>query len=112
MTGTSDPIHPLNDGYGHGIGTSLPPVQSILDEAKALTSGDRNRDYGHPADDYGRTAAMWSAILGVEVTARQAILCMVAVKISRLCHSPDHRDSVVDVAGYADCYQRVTERGG
>lgn len=77
----------------------LPKATSILVEAESLTEGARNKDYGHPLDDYNRTAALWSAILGREVTAQQAILCMVAVKISRECHVPK-RDNRVDGAGY------------
>ncbi len=84
--------------------------ETILEEAARLTSGDRDGTYGPPADDYGRTAAMWSAILGIPVTAEQAILCMIAVKISRLCNSPEHRDSLVDLAGYARCYEKVRDR--
>ena len=29
---------------------------------------------------------------------------MIAVKLSRLCHTPNHRDSIVDIAGYSNCY--------
>lgn len=85
-------------------------AETILDEAARLTSGDRDGTYGHPADDYGRTAMIFSAVLGVPVTAEQAILCMMGVKMSRLCHTTDHRDSVVDIAGYARCYERCLER--
>lgn len=83
---------------------------NILHEADRLTSGDRNKSYGHPLTDYTRTARLWSAILGIEVTALQAQLCMCAVKISRLCHSPDHIDSLTDLAGYARTYQMSLER--
>jgi len=74
--------------------------ESILEEAQRLVHGDRGKDYGHPLDDFSRTALMWSAILGFEVTAQQVGLCMVALKISRHCHKPK-RDNLVDMAGYA-----------
>jgi len=83
---------------------------SILDEAKALVYGDRNDSYGHPFDDFSRTAKLWSVILGTEVKPEQVALCMIAVKISRLCQSPAHRDSVIDAAGYAATYQMVIDR--
>lgn len=83
---------------------------NILHEADRLTSGDRQKAYGHPLHDYQRTAKLWSAILGVEVSALQAQLCMCAVKISRLCNSPDHIDSLTDLAGYARTYQMSLER--
>ena len=83
---------------------------NILQEADKLTSGDRQKAYGHPLEDYRRTAKLWSAILGMEVTALQAQLCMCAVKISRLCNSSEHRDSLVDLAGYARTYEMSLER--
>uniref|UniRef100_A0A6M3JRA0 Putative structural protein n=1 Tax=viral metagenome TaxID=1070528 RepID=A0A6M3JRA0_9ZZZZ len=75
---------------------------TILKEADALVGGIRLVAYGHPLDDYTRTAAMWSAILGTEVTPEKAMLCMIAVKISRECNCPK-RDNRVDIAGYAKC---------
>lgn len=83
--------------------------ESILEEAHRLVYGDRQEAYGHPADDYGRTAQMWTAILGVPVTAKQAALCMCAVKISREVNSP-RRDNLVDLAGYACAAARIEAR--
>jgi len=83
--------------------------ESILLEADRITSQDRQKDYGHPLDDYRRTAKLWSAVLGVEVTASQAILCMILLKVSRECNK-HKRDNLVDVAGYAKCLEQVEER--
>ena len=68
-------------------------------EAIRLVYGDRNNDYGHPLDDFSKTATMWSVILGVEVTAEKVALCMVAVKISRQLNKPK-LDNIVDGIGY------------
>ena len=83
---------------------------SISDEAKRIVHGDRGGNYGHPWDDFSRSAAMWTPILGVEVTPEQVAMCLVAVKLSRLVETPGHHDSVVDVAGYAECLGMVQER--
>lgn len=74
---------------------------SALDRAKEIVYQDRQTMYGDPLPSARRTAAMWSAILGTEVTPQQVILCMVAMKISREVggHHPDH---IVDIAGYAE----------
>jgi hypothetical protein len=86
----------------------MPEQPTILEEAQFLTRGNRNSDYGHPLDDYIRTAKIWSAILGIEITAEQAMLCMIGVKLSRQCHRPK-RDNLVDICGYADCVDRAME---
>ena len=82
-------------------------TQKIVDIAKGLVYGDRGEAYGHPAEDYARVALIWSGILGVDITPVQAIQCMVGIKLSRLSNTPDHRDSWVDIAGYAECGDRI-----
>lgn len=82
-------------------------IGTALDTAKSLVYGDRQDSYGHPALDYAKTAKIWSGILGIEVTPLQAIQCMIGVKLSRLTNSPHHRDSWVDIAGYAECGDRI-----
>lgn len=79
-------------------------------EAARLVFGDRGAIYDHPAIDYGRTAEIFAAITGHELTVREAVLFMVAVKLSRIGAALEHdfgssivRDSIVDAAGYLDC---------
>ena len=85
-------------------------MNSLL-EADRLVHGERNRDYDHSADDFARTAAIWSAVLGVRVTPAQVGLCMIGVKLSR--ESPRHTlDNLVDIAGYAQTVAMVHERSG
>jgi hypothetical protein len=97
-------IHPDD-----GTTETLPAPEGILQEAIRITSGDRQKVYGHPSEDWTRTAKLWSAILGVEVTAQQCCLCMIAVKMSRLCKTPGHRDSIVDICGYSRCIELIHE---
>lgn len=85
---------------------SLDTTQNILEEANELVNGARQASYGHPLDDFTRTAKIWSAILGCEVSPEQVGLCMVAVKISRQCNRPK-RDNLVDMAGYAATIEMV-----
>lgn len=74
---------------------------SILEEAAAIVDGERRKLYGPPGEEFPRIAAMWSAILGVPITAQQVCLCTMAGKLIRLAATPSHRDSLVDVCGYA-----------
>lgn len=72
-----------------------------LSEAESLVNGRREHDYGSPQENYERIAALWSVIFGHDVTPEQVVLAMTQVKVSRLVKSPSHRDSWVDLAGYA-----------
>lgn len=94
-----------SDGKGCIVGLSL-FSETILEEAGRLTSGERNNDYGHPLDDFSRSAAMWSAILSIPVTPEQVGLCMIALKLARHCHAPK-RDNLTDAAGYARAIEMI-----
>lgn len=74
--------------------------QDILDEASRLTHGNRDKNYGTPLVNHQRIAAIWSVILGVDITPSQVALCMAGVKIARLVATPDHEDSFIDGAAY------------
>jgi hypothetical protein len=81
----------------------------FLDDAKVKVA-DRGEQYGSIADNFGKTAAIWSAILGIEVTPAQVGLCMAGLKISRLTYDPQSEDGWVDLAGYAACGGEVTRQ--
>lgn len=72
----------------------------ILAHAAALVDGPRNADYGDPVENHERIAALWSEVLGIEVTAEQVALCLIQLKIARLVNSPRHADSWLDICGY------------
>jgi hypothetical protein len=84
--------------------------ESILTEAERLVSGDRRKEYGHPADNFRDVATVWSVILGTEITPANVIDCMIALKICRAKQSGWKRDTYVDIAGYAKCRQLVEEK--
>jgi hypothetical protein len=73
---------------------------AILDEA-ATVIAERADAYGPPAASMAAIAARWSITLGRPVTPAPVVLCMIDLKLARLAHDPAHRDSVVDVIGYA-----------
>ncbi len=87
---------------------SLTP-KTVLMEANDLIFGAREQDYGDAQKSFGRVAAMWAVILECDVTPEQVCLCMAALKMVRLLHQPRHRDSVIDLAGYAGCYEKVMQ---
>lgn len=97
-------IYPISEQHGRMTIKldAAEPDEDILEEALRITSGDRNAAYGPPDQDFQRTAAIWSAIKGVEFEAREVAMFMVALKLSRETHQRK-RDNWVDIAGYARC---------
>ena len=87
---------------------------SVLLEAEGLVHGARQRDYGHPLDDFGCTAAMWSAWLShkyhrpINLSPEDVGMLMCMVKISREANAPK-RDNLVDLAGYAETVNMVLD---
>jgi len=82
---------------------------NILQTADNLVNGDRQEDYGHPIEDFSRTAKLWSAVKGVEFTAEDVAMFMICVKISRQVNKPKE-DNLVDLAGYAQTLQMVLDK--
>ena len=79
---------------------------NILQEADGIVNGDRQKFYGHPSDNHGCTALMWSGYLSrrynmkIELDVRDVCWLNALQKISRDANAPK-RDNLVDVAGYA-----------
>ena len=61
----------------------------------------RAEHYGDPKPNMERTAALWSAYLGHEVTAHDCCVLMILLKCSRSKVSA-HDDNYLDIAGYAE----------
>lgn len=51
---------------------------TILGQAEHVVNVERQGEHGDPVPNLERDATMWSAILGVDVTAEQVALCMIA----------------------------------
>lgn len=81
--------------------------KTVLQEANDAVFGPRQHYYGHPRENYKRISDLWSVIVGTTITPEQTGLMMIALKISRLMETPGHRDSYVDIAGYAEATARA-----
>jgi hypothetical protein len=88
--------------------------ESILDEAAALTAGDRQRHYDHPLRNHTRVARLWNAYLDCrrepygKISPEDAAMMMILVKIARHVYSPK-RDNLVDICGYARCLEQMAD---
>lgn len=79
----------------------------LLREA-AATIEARGSAYG-PADRmFASVAVRWTQVIGTTVTPSQVALCLIDLKLVRLIHDPRHRDSQVDIAGYAALLREVS----
>lgn len=84
-------------------------IPEVVLEAVAACNGPRNKSYGHALENFTNIAGLHSTVLKHPITPLQAILLMDNVKTSRLMHTPDHKDSIVDKIGYMICYWRCLE---
>jgi hypothetical protein len=117
LTEESSPVKPDND-TPEPLPTKASPRSSALREAEDLITGDRNNQYGPPTQDFDRTAKLLNALgyrrldAGYEVhdiLPSDVALIIAQVKVSRLMHSRNKRDSWVDLAGYAACGYECAE---
>lgn len=83
---------------------------NILEEAEKLINGERAADYGDASENFGRIADLWTAYHGAGFTRHDVAMMMTLVKVARMSGGY-HRDSVVDIAGYAALDERVSDRG-
>jgi hypothetical protein len=88
------------------LGAPAPDVKAaIADEAKRIVTGARRSAYGKPEQNFERIARFWTGYMlntgrDVEITAADVSPLMRLMKEARLCETPDHRDSFVDLVGY------------
>ena len=98
----------IEEIYGLAPGYTRPPETErarILAESEQLINGDRAKDYGDPNENFGRIANLWNAQfahkLNQPFTAQDVAYALIHLKMSRLANTPGHRDSLIDVCGYA-----------
>ena len=96
----------MEEASGAVLESSRP--ETVNEEAQRLITGDRNKTYDHPLDNFNRIARIWSVIFGIEVSEEQVGLAMVGVKIAREAYHPK-RDNLVDGAGYFGTVQMVID---
>lgn len=82
---------------------------AVLEAALVAVSG-RPASYGEPENSFGRLAEVYRAIFPERNwTASDVALALAALKLVRLSFHPEHRDSSVDLAGYAACQAECAE---
>lgn len=93
-------------------------MSNVLEEAKTIIYGDREKTYGHPSKNLLAIAAMWETYLSSRglwnddsdgLKPEDVAIMMVLLKAARLGNDPTHRDSLVDICGYAALVERCSE---
>ena len=86
---------------------------SVLQEAHKIIYGDREKTYGHPSKNLKTIAIMWNAYMDSvgerKLNAQDVAVMMILLKSARLANDPSHRDSVVDICGYAALIERCKD---
>jgi hypothetical protein len=105
----------LTDDFTRTPTDAVPPPATLLQQADRLIVANRQKDYGDKLQNFSQIAMIWQGILATKLapgsllTAEDVTTCMIGVKLARLAKSPDHFDSILDVAGYAGCYHKLQE---
>ena len=82
----------------------------ILDRAKAIVTGEREKQYGKPEDNFAIIAELWSAYTGYKFSPVDVAMMMALLKVARIRTGVGTVDSFVDLAGYAACAGEIAER--
>ena len=80
---------------------------TMLLKRAAEVIAERQLVYGDAATSMAAVAARWSITLGAPITPEHVVLCLIDLKLTRLCQNPRHYDSAVDLAGYSGLLQEL-----
>ena len=87
----------------------LKPKNNILDDARGIIYGDREKTYGNPAKNLTLIGKLWGDYLGVPIDPNDVCLMMILLKTARLKNDTTHRDGMVDGVGYFALMERIQE---
>ena len=74
----------------------------ICQKASKLVNGERGEQHGDMIEQHKLAARLWTAYLGMKITAEEVATCMELLKISRSKCGTSDPDHYIDRAGYAE----------
>lgn len=89
-----------------------PTAEEILETARDLISGDRQRTHGDRAASCKNIAELWSAFLGVWIPPYKVALMMALLKIARTKTGELNMDNFVDTPGWSAIAGELAAKGG
>lgn len=84
-------------------------AEDICKKAAELVGGDRAVTHGDKIENHWNIAALWSAYLGVEISARQVALMLALLKIARTKTGAHNPDDYVDLCGYGSIAGEIAD---
>lgn len=100
--------------------TNTPTTRAeILDAAKRIVTGDREKQYGKPEDNFAVIARFWEVYLsercvsgGAEVTLNpdDVAMLMALMKVARIMTGTFKGGSYIDACGYLACAAEIAGR--
>lgn len=88
-------------------------TKPMLHRAEDTINGPRQQEYGDKLANFSQIAMLFQGVLARKLLPTAAIspedvaLLMMCVKMARLANMPDHADSILDIAGYAGCFDKL-----
>ena len=91
--------------------TDTPTTRAeILDAAKAIVTGDREKQYGSPEDNFAVIAEFWTTYIGHPISSEDVAIMMALLKIARIRSGNYKADSFVDGVGYLSLAAEIAGR--
>lgn len=88
-------------GTPTGTPTDTPTTRAeILDAAKKIVTGEQEKQYGKPEDNFAVIAEFWTTYIGHPISSEDVAIMMVLLKIARIRSGNYKTDSFVDGVGY------------
>lgn len=93
------------------IPTDIPTTRAeILDAAKKIVTGDREKQYGKPEDNFAVVAEFWTTYIGHPIYSEDVAIMMALLKIARIRSGNYKTDSFVDGVGYLSLAAEIAGR--
>lgn len=91
--------------------TDTPTTRAaILDAAKKIVTGEREKQYGKPEDNFAVIAEFWTTYIGHPISSEDVAIMMALLKIARIRSGNYKADSFVDGVGYLSLAAEIAGR--
>ena len=102
---------PTDTPTATGTPTDTPTTRAeILDAAKKIVTGGREKQYGEPEDNFAVIAEFWTTYIGHPISSEDVAIMMALLKIARIRSGNYKADSFIDGVGYLSLGGEISAR--